>query len=50
MHQEPFPDPGEDDGQEPDGFLSADADAGPEQGLFLRLPRRRIATDGNLFQ
>ncbi|MGH3149670.1 MAG: hypothetical protein ACRDOB_02925 [Streptosporangiaceae bacterium] len=38
MRQDPFPDPGEDDGQEPDGLLPADAGGGPEQGLFLSLP------------
>ena len=45
MHQDPFPDPDEDDGQEPDGFPPPDAETGPEQGLFLSLPAAQFDPD-----
>ena len=45
MRQDPFPDPGEDDGEEPDGSLPPDAEAGPEQGLFLCLPTGQFDPD-----
>src|SRR5580658_6558548 len=45
MHQDPFPDPGEDDGEEPDGSLPPDAETGPEQGLFLCLPASEFDPD-----
>src|SRR5580658_1577442 len=45
MHQDPFPDPGEDDGEEPDGSLPPDAETGPEQGLFLCLPAGEFDPD-----
>ena len=45
MHQDPFPDPDEDDGEEPDGFPPPDAETGPEQGLFLSLPAGEFDPD-----
>jgi hypothetical protein len=38
MRQDPFPCPGEDDNEEPDGSLPPDGDTGSGQGLFLCLP------------
>ncbi len=43
MHQDPFPDPDEDDGEEPDE--SPFPEAGPEQGLFLCLPAEEFDPD-----
>jgi Domain of unknown function (DUF222) len=51
MHQDPFPDPDQDDGQEPDsplppdGSRPPDAGTGPEQGLFLCLPACQFDPD-----
>jgi hypothetical protein len=45
MHQDPFPDPDQDGGEEPDGFLPPDAETGPEQGLFLCLPASEFDPD-----
>src|SRR5580658_2699683 len=45
MHQDPFPDPDEDDGAEPDETLLPDAESGPEQGLFLCLPAEEFDPD-----
>ena len=43
MHQDPFPQSGEDD-QEP-ALLGPDGDIGPEQGLFLSLPGENFNPD-----
>ena len=43
MHQDPFPDPDEDDGEEPDE--SPFPEAGPEQGLFLCVPAEEFDPD-----
>ncbi len=45
MHQDPFPDPDEDDGEEPEGSLLPDAESGPEQGLFFCLPAEEFDPD-----
>ena len=45
MHQDPFPDPGEDDGEKPDESLFPGAEPGPEQGLFLCLPAEEFDPD-----
>jgi Domain of unknown function (DUF222) len=45
MHQDPFPDPDEDDSEEPDESLPPDAESGPEQGLFLCLPAEEFDPD-----
>jgi Domain of unknown function (DUF222) len=45
MHQDPFPDPDEDDGEEPHESLLPDAESGPEQGLFLCLPAEEFDPD-----
>lgn len=45
MRQDPFPDPGEDDGEEPEEFPPPYAESGPEQGLFLCLPAGEFDPD-----
>src|SRR5580704_7604482 len=45
MRQDPFPCSGEDNNEEPDGFLPPDSDPGSEQGLFLCLPAESFDPD-----
>jgi hypothetical protein len=45
MRQDPFPDPDEDNGEEPDESLLPSAESGPEQGLFLCLPAEEFDPD-----
>ncbi len=46
MPQDPFPDPGEDDGEEPGGSLPPEDEDGPgQQGLFLCLPAEEFDPD-----
>ena len=42
MRQDPFPDPGENDNQEPDSSPPPDGAIGPQEGLFLCLPAEQF--------